>query len=99
MCKISFDSVVGYFRLNCTAHDGTLMCIGAHSCREIAKNQLIAILLCLIYANYRNPTRYSQRASHIKSPVASYSSGGRIFGSFPIEALRITFRKENPVDL
>ena len=23
------------------------MCVGAHSCREIAKNQLIAILLCV----------------------------------------------------
>jgi hypothetical protein len=44
--KISFDSLVAHFRLSAREHDGTLKFIGAHSCRKLPKNQLIAILLC-----------------------------------------------------
>jgi hypothetical protein len=97
--RISFDNVVSYFRLNLPAHDGTLMCISAHSRLENAKNRPVAILLCSVYANYRTPAGYTQWSCDVKSPMASYSSSGEIFGSFPIEALRIAFRRANQVNL
>ena len=64
------------------AHDGTLMCIGAHSCSEIVKNDFLTILICWIYVNYRIPTGYPQRSCDVKSSVASYPSSGQIFGTF-----------------
>ena len=75
------------------------MCIDAHNSRQIVKNALLTNLVFWIYANYRNPTGYSQRASDIKPQVASYPSSSQIFGPVPIAALRINFRRENPVDL
>src|ERR1700731_4032180 len=75
------------------------MCIKGHTGREIVKNDFLTILICWIYANYRNPTGYPQRSRDVKSSVASYPSSGQIFGTFPVETLRIAFRKENPIDL
>jgi len=60
------------------AHDGTLMCIGAHSCSEIVKNDFLTILICWIYVSYRIPTGYPQRSCDVKSSVASYPSSGQI---------------------
>jgi hypothetical protein len=75
------------------------MCTKAHTGREIVKNDFLTILICWVYANYRNPTGYPQRSRDVKSSVASYSGSRQIFRPFPIEALRIAFRKENPIDL
>ena len=75
------------------------MCIKAHTGREIVKNDFLTIMICWVYANYRNPTGYPQRSRDVKSSVASYPSSGQIFGTFPVETLRIAFRKENPIDL
>ena len=97
--RISFDSVVSYFRLKLPAHGGTLVCISTYTCWENAKNWPEAILLCSAYANYRNPAGYTQWSCDVKSPLASYPSSGQIFGSFPIEALRIAFRRAHRVNL
>src|ERR1700730_15339589 len=75
------------------------MCISAHTSREIVQNDILTILVCWIYANYRNPTGYPQRSCDVESSVASYPSSGQIFGSLPVETLRIAFRRENPLDL
>ena len=69
------------------AHDGTLMCIGAHSCSEIVKNDFLTILICWIYVSYRIPIGYPQRSCDVKSSVASYPSSGQIFGTFEDDAL------------
>ena len=63
------------------------------------KNDFLTILICWLYANYRNPTGYPQRSRDVKSSVASYPSSGQIFGTSTVETLRIAFRKENPIDL
>jgi hypothetical protein len=65
----------------------------------MVKNALLTNLVFWIYANYRNPTEYSQRSRDVKSSVAPYPSSGQIFGTFPVAALRTAFRKENPIDL
>ena len=95
----SFDSLLPQSMTKLLGHKGTLMCIKAHTGREIVKNDFLTILICWIYANYRNPTGYPQRSRDVKSSVASYPSSGQIFGTFPVETLRIAFRKENPIDL
>src|ERR1700736_409813 len=97
--KFSFDSLVTHFRLSVPAHDGTLKCTGAHRCRKLPKNQLIAILLCSTYANYRTPAGYTQWSCDVKSPLAPYPGSGQIFWAFQIEALRIAFRRAHQVNL
>ena len=56
------------------------MCINAHTSPKIVKNDFLTILICWIYANYRNPTGHPQRSRDVKSSVASYPAAVKYSG-------------------